>query len=161
MGGHFATWLSDFWATVAPWWGWLLAVLVGGPPAIKGWIDIFEKVRGERISLRATGYFTGQPGGSDTITVVNISGTPVQVSHWTLVWTPNILWPKLSAIDVTPCPEYQSMFTIPPKDRYTIKLDDPYKFDRSVRSARHRKLLLTLHIFGRRRPKILDLQMGQ
>jgi hypothetical protein len=58
------------------------------------------------------------------------------------------------------------MFTIPPKDRYTLVFpDEEYhgdssKFDWGYRSAQHRQLLLTLHIFGRRSPKVLTIHAG-
>jgi hypothetical protein len=139
-------------------WGAVVSTVLA---AVKFW-ETFWK---DRIRLDSSHDFSSLAGAADTITIVNLSAVPVQVSHWTLAWKPTLLfrW-NTPTLDVTP-EDGTGMFTIPPKDSYTLEFPDEAspsgrsKFDWSYRSATHRQLLLTLHIFGRR-PKVLKIHAG-
>ncbi len=133
-------------------WGAILSTLLAG-------VKIWETFWKDRIRLTTTYSFSDEPSTDDTITVVNLSGVPIQVSHWTLAWKPNLFRWNTSTIDVTP-EEGTGMFKIGPKDSHTISFNDLAKFDWSYRSAQHRQLLLTLHVFGRR-SKVLKVRAGQ
>jgi hypothetical protein len=124
-------------------------------------VKLWETFWKDRIRLITTYSFTGEQGATDTITIVNLSSVPVQVSHWTLAWKPKLFfrW-NTSTIDVTP-DEGNGIFKIAPKDTHTLEFyEDHSKFDWSYRTAQHRQLYLTLHIFGRR-PKVLKVGAGQ
>ena len=133
-------------------WGAILSTILGAA-------TIWEKLWKDRTRLVTTFSFTGQRGVDDKITIVNLSGIPVQVSHWSLAWKPNLFRWRTSTINVTP-DEDITPFTIPARDNYILNFPDDYKFDWSYRSALHRQLYLTLHIFGRR-PKVLRVGAGQ
>lgn len=133
-------------------WGAVLSTLLAG-------VKIWETFWKDRIRLTTTYSFTGEPGTTDTITVVNLSGVPIQVSHWTLAWKPNLFRWNTSTIDVIP-EEGADMFKIAPKASHTLPFENHSKFDWSYRSAQHRQLLLTLHIFGHR-SKVLKVHAGQ
>jgi hypothetical protein len=130
-------------------------------PTILAVVKLWEIFWKDRIRLATTYSFTGEEGASDTITVVNLSGAPVQVSGWMLAWKPNFFsrW-NTSTIEVTH-DEEGTMFTIPAKDCYTLEFQESDKFDWSYRNALHRQLYLTLRIFGRRKPKVLKVGAGQ
>lgn len=128
-----------------------------------GLVKLWETFWKDRLRLETTYSFIGLREEADEITVVNLSGLPVQVSHWTLAWKPNPFRWCTSEIDVTPEREPQSIsrFTIPSKGEYTLYFEEDSKLDWSYRTAQHRNLYLTLYIFGRRRPKELKVGAGQ
>jgi hypothetical protein len=134
-------------------WGACVSTLLG---LVKLW-ETFWK---DRLRLSTTYYFGSRDGTANEITIVNLSGVPVQVSHWTLAWKPNRFRWRTPAIDVTR-DEGTPMFTIAPKDNHTLCFEESDYFDWSYRTARNRALFLTLHIFGRRRPKVLRVGGGQ
>jgi hypothetical protein len=137
----------------------LCAIWGAGISTILGAVKLWESFWKDRIRLATTYSFTGQEGASDKITIVNLSAVPVQVSHWTLAWKPNLFHRKLSVIDVTPV-EGTPMFTIPPRNSHTLNFEEQSKFDWGYRSAHHRQLFLTLHIFGQK-SKVLKICAGQ
>jgi len=122
-------------------------------------IKIWETFWKDRIRLETSYSFSGQYGAVDEISIVNLSGIPVQVQDWSLVWKPNRFRWRTSEIDVTP--ESTGRFTIPAKNDYTLLFEEFNKFDWSPRAARNRKLYLILYVFGRKRPKILKVGGGQ
>jgi hypothetical protein len=134
-------------------WGAGLSTLLA---AVKLW-EAFWK---DRLRLETTHSFDGRPEEPDEITIVNLSSVPVQVAYWSLVWAPRFMRWRTLPIDATP-EEGAGRFTISPKDCHTLRFAGEDKFDWSYRSASHRQLLLTLHIFGRRRPKVLKVSSGQ
>jgi hypothetical protein len=137
------------------------AIWGAGVSTLLGLVKIWETFWKDRLRLEATHSFIDPCEKADEITVVNLSGLPVQVSHWTLAWKPNPFRWRTSEIDVTPEPECVGRFTIPSKGNYTLYFEEDAKFDSSYRTARHRNLYLTLNIFGRRQPKVLKVGAGQ
>lgn len=134
-------------------WGAVLSTMLG---LVKLW-EVFWK---DRVRLKTTYSFSTQEGSTDEITIVNLSSVPVQVSRWELAWKPKSFHWCTSTIDVTPH-EGTSIFTVGPKDNHTICFEEDSKFDWSYRSTGNRALCLTLHIFGRRRPKVLRVGVWQ
>jgi hypothetical protein len=102
---------------------------------ILGVVKLWETFWKDRIRLTTSYSFTQEEGAADTITVVNLSGAPVQVSGWTLAWKPNFFsqW-NTSTIEVTH-EEEGTMFTIPARDRYTLEFQESDKFDWGYRTA--------------------------
>lgn len=123
-------------------------------------IKVWETFLKNRIQLETSYSFSNQEGSCDQITIENLSGVPVQVEQWQLEWRPRKLCFRMLTIDVTPS-DVNSRFRINAYDNYTIIFEDDSKFDWSHRTARRRALFLTLHIFGRRRPKVLKVGAGQ
>jgi hypothetical protein len=122
-----------------------------------GLVKLWEAFWKDRIQLRSTHNFSTQEGWVDTITVVNLSSVPIQVSHWELAWKPRHFRWRTSTIDVTPREGLSSMFTIGARDSHTIWFEADSKFDWGYPIASRRALFLTLHIFGRRCPKALKI----
>jgi hypothetical protein len=125
---------------------------------ILGLVKLWETFWKDRVRLVASGHFTTQEGVSDEIVIVNLSGAAVQVSYWTLAWKPNFFRRNTSKIDVTP--EGNNIFAIPANDRHVLEFQEQDKFDWSHRGTLHSQLYLTMHIFGRRKPKVLKVHAG-
>lgn len=136
------------------------AVWGAGISTLLGSVKLWETFWKDRVRLASNYSFSDAEGSTDKITAVNLSSVPIQVSHWVLAWKPKPFRWCTSTIGVTPY-EGTSMFKIEPRDSYTIRFEEEAKFDWSYRSASHRALFLTVHIFGRRRPKVLKIGAGQ
>lgn len=116
---------------------------------------IWDKLSAKRLRLATTYFVTGEDGTPDTITIVNLSPFPVQVSYWHLQWRPNLFHPFRSTVEAAEFnPEDSSVFTILAYNNFTLKFFDPDKFDWSYRTSRHRKLYLTMDIFGHGRKRL-------
>jgi len=134
-------------------WGAGISTLLGG-------VKLWETFWKDRLKLATTYSFSDQSDAAHEITVVNLSGVPVQICRWSLAWMPNSFRWFTSTIDVTP-QEGAGIFTIPPKDSYALYFKEDSKFDWSYRTTRHRHLDLTLHIFGRSKPYMLKVYAGR
>jgi len=133
----------------------LIAILSLVLSAINITYTIFDKVAAKRLRLATTYLFTGQDGAPDTITIVNLSPFSVHISYWCLQWRPTISRPFLATVAAGESdPEDSAVFTIPAQNSYTLEFFEPDKVDWSYRTARHRKLYLTLDIFGHGRKKL-------
>lgn len=126
-------------------WGGILSTILA---IIKIW-----EVRYKDRPRFATAYaFTDMPGEPNTITIANLSSLPVQVSHWALAWHPRrFQWNPGKVMDVTP-EDRGWQFSIKGHDSHTIEFSDDEKFEWGHRAASGRDLILTLSIFGQRRP---------
>jgi hypothetical protein len=133
----------------------LIAIFGAVLSAINITYTIFDKVTAKRLRLATTYFFTRQDGVPDTITIVNLSPFAVHISYWCLQWRPTLLRQFLATVAADESdPEDSAVFTIPAQNSYTLKFFEPDKFDWSYRTARHRKLYLTLDIFGHGRKKL-------
>ncbi|NMN57847.1 hypothetical protein FHT36_001744 [Xanthobacter sp. SG618] len=126
---------------------------VGGCLAIVlGVVKLWETFLKDRPRLRTSYSFSTAPGDEDTITIFNISPTPVQVINWTLQWEPKG-WRhrERGKIDVTP-DDGGGAFKIGPRDSYVLGFDERDKFDWGYRASEGRRLTLTLYTFVTRKP---------
>ena len=120
------------------------------------WLGIRE-LRKRKLNLSTTYSFYGTDQIDDEITIVNLSPVPLFVSHWSLVWEPT--WPpKRECLDITP--DDASAFKVEGQDDFSLSFGGVDSLPWGHEVAKKRKLVLTLHIHGRRRPKRLTIMRG-
>ena len=110
-----------------------------------------------RLNIDTTYIFYDTIDLHDEIILANLGNKPVLISRFTLFWEPLLLSAR-PKIDVTP--EEHSSFRIPSHEFYTLYFMDMDKFEWGHEIRRGRKLVLSLHIFGRKRPKRLIIAAG-
>lgn len=125
-------------------------------------IKVWETFFRDKLRLVTTYSFNSLENVSDTISIVNLSPVPVMVSHWSLEWKPRWFRQGTKSIDVTP--DFDGLDTtglkIAPHDYEAIEFAGLDKFDWGHKTATGRRLILTLHLFGRRRPIALVVHRG-
>lgn len=137
--------------TVLPIWGAGLSTMLG---LVKAW-EVFWR---DRLRIETSYSFVGNDD-PDTIIVVNLSNKPVQVSHWTLTWSPTWFRFWIETIDATP-DEGGASFFVGAHSQQILTFSDHDKIPSSYNTTRGRKLVLRLHIFGRSRIKKLKVYPG-
>ena len=120
-----------------------------------GFVKFWETFWKDRIRLDTSYSWSGQEGAIDEIVIANLSSVPLQVAYWSLAWKPKLFHFRTSTLDVSP--DEVSGFKIDGKDTYTLYFEEQSKFDWGYRTSQHRALYLTLHLFGRKRPKSLRI----
>jgi hypothetical protein len=121
------------------------------------WLGIRE-LRKRRLNFSTSYAFYGTDQIEDEITIVNLSPVPVFVSYWTLVWEPRWLSGR-DRMDLTP--HETTSFKIGGEDDKTLIFGEADKLAWGYKVAEGRKLVLTLHLHGQRRPKRLIIKRGE
>jgi hypothetical protein len=131
--------------------GSIIAFMLG---ITKLW-ELFWK---DRVSLASTYCLNGHPDVPDEITIVNLGPVPVHVSHWRLEWQRRY-WPIFrGSMDATP--EETGRFKIDGYSAKTLVFDMMDKLPWGKDLSGPSKLILTLHVFGRKRPKRMPIAYG-
>jgi hypothetical protein len=91
-------------------WGAGLSTILAG-------IKVWETIWRDRLKLATSYSWTGELGTDDTITIVNLSSTPVHVAYWTLAWKPRFLSWKCQTDDVTPDELSEAYLAVPGSPR--------------------------------------------
>lgn len=127
-------------------WGATLSTVLGG---IKIW-EVFFK---DRVRLDTSFLFTDEPGGAHEIDIANLSPIPVQISAWTLAYEPRLFRWNLETVELTHA--YNRGFRIDGHSSKKLSFSGIDKFAWGSDAPSNTNLCLTLHIFGRTRPKRL------
>ncbi|ATG42631.1 hypothetical protein [Phaeobacter piscinae] len=117
---------------------------------ILAFVKIYETFWKDRLSLATSYFFTSHPGEADEIVIANLSPIPVQIAYWTIAWEKR--WYALRVKDVDVTPEDPFRFKVLGRDSFALRFRDNDKFPTGGSVAANRRLVLRLHVFGRRRP---------
>ena len=124
-------------------WGAVLSTILG---ALKAW----EVWKG-RFRIDVGCMLRGNPEFGNTITVRNLSGNPVIVEYWELLWVSG-RWPRRTESVFNSPAEYATDIHVAPGASYPLRFAGPDYFDWGVRGLGRRSIYMRLHIAGRRRP---------
>ncbi|GGC61670.1 hypothetical protein [Chelatococcus reniformis] len=139
---------------LTPWLASLGFLLSAGLAMLKVWETFIR----DRLRLVADASLTILEDEPDEITVMNLSPFPIYVSHYTVAWRSP--WPFLSepAIEQTPfAGPIEFKIDGQGKIRLEFREGDKLRWGQFIGS---RKLYLTLHIYGRRWPKVVIAHEG-
>lgn len=78
---------------------------------------------------------------------------------WTLTWKPNRFRWSLQELDQTPDDPHG--FTVPARDSYVLYFGEMEKLSWDHTVTTNRTLLLSLHLYGGRRPKVLKIYLSR
>jgi len=150
-------WLNTTWNAVSPF-NDAIGMMLGIWGAVLSSALAMWEYRKRRLNLSSTYAFYGTDDIADEIVVVNLSAMPVFVKHWTLIWVPQNWFSKAQPLDITP--DDLGGFKIAGEDSITLKFDGQNKIPWSYRVSEGRKLVLTLYIHGKSKPKRLKISRG-
>ena len=139
----------------------MVTAVIGATLSIVNLIwNISSAIIKNKINVGTSYDWNSNPDYEDHIYIVNLSSIPLCVSGWSLVWEPKMFGPRKKRLDVTPDMETVDAFIISPHDIKTLYFSEGDKFDWSHNTSDGRNLILTLHIFGRRRPLRITIKSG-
>jgi len=135
------------WQDFAAAWGAGLATVVAIVQGVSIWLA-------RRPSVDTTYSLLGHPDMSDTITIANLSPTPLMVAYWRLKWVPTWWRWWIGQVEQTPArdPDDHADFNIPGYETYILSFSDEDKLQWNYDVAKGRKLVLILSVFGKKRP---------
>lgn len=122
-------------------------------------IKVWETFWRDRIRLATTYSLSGEAGARHEIVVANLSGVPIQVSDWYLIWEPRWFAFWLKEVNVTPDDAWR--FKIEGHNDYQLSFEGCDQFEWGWTVASGRQLVLKLNLFGRNRPLRLRVGAGQ
>lgn len=148
-------WLTEIWSAVKPFNDAAGLILAIWGATLSSALAVWE-YRKRRLNLSTAYAFFGTDEIADEIIIVNLSPVPVFVSHWALVWIPKNHLSRKKPIDITP--DDLNGFKIAGEDIVTLKFGGQDKIPWGYSVSEKRKLVLTLHIHGRKTVKKLTIK---
>lgn len=115
-----------------------------------------------RVSVEVSHNFTSDPDIGNEVIIRNLTGTPVLVKYWELVWARR-RWPKLQqSARMTPDERFADL-QIPPHDSIKLPFRHGEHFDWGPRAQAGNSIYLRLHVAGKKRPimKLVYSAQGQ
>ncbi|MGQ4272620.1 hypothetical protein [Terrihabitans sp. B22-R8] len=112
-------------------------------------LRIWEFFFRDRIRLATTYSFDSRPEVGEEVTIANLSADAVQIAYWTIGWEPRWWRPAIKPVDCTPY-EGGYAFRIGGRDSHTMRFAAPDNLRWNKPGCR---LILKLHLFGRRRAR--------
>lgn len=105
-----------------------------------------------RIRFYTSCFWTGNPHDNDVIAVYNGSNRSVVISSFDIFWANSKTDKNRTNIDLGRDGEF-SLLSIAPGTAHKIQISDPYKFNING----DKKLYLSLHVMGERKPYVLNI----
>lgn len=130
-------------ADIAAYWGAALSTLLGMVQLWGIWSD--------RFRLDTSYNFCGDPQRGNQILIRNLSGRPIILGHWELLYGSR-LWPfrKFEFLQLPGQDEFGDQ-RIEPQDTLTLTFADEDHFDWGHKTLGGRSIYIRLHFAGRRR----------
>ena len=123
-------------------WGAVLSTFLGVLRAREFWKERF------RIDIGVM--LTGSVELGNTVTIRNLSGKPVIVEYWELVWRSG-WWPRRKESLLDSPGEFARDIQIAPGASQSLQFSGPDYFDWGVCALKGRSIFVSLHIAGRKR----------
>ena len=127
--------------TFLAWWGACLSTLLAGVKLWEMWRDRF------RVDIGCN--FTGNPDIGNEIIVRNLTGYPIIVSYWEVLWISGY-WPFRAQSTLTATEEHASDARIDAHSSLTLTFSGQDHFDWGVKALNGRTIYLRLYVAGRR-----------